>query len=434
MNAIGLTLPKRIWATMFLFAFVFAQATSPVTSVRADDDGKQFTKYKAVITPGKIPQLLEEITGQGIVAQSGSDLNPAAFSQWYTLYSEDWETNSLPGAAGWSIEDNSSTDQVWATTSSNTYSGTGAIAATAGGGNGFGNGTPTYANGVSTSAQYFSISLLGFADAQLEFYYNLDTEYNADFFCYAVYSNGDAIQTSECVTGETFGWVRENISLKDHVGRNDIYIEFLFFSDDENDDYPGVFVDDIKVLYSLTAEFTSNKTHDGWLLESKKGSNKGGTMNAKEKYLRVGDDAQNRAYRSVLSFDTSSLPDGSVIKNAWIELNFAPSVGDPFSIARLNTDIRSSTFGATGLELTDFQRAASANMVRGKYNILYATKVKVSIDSTAALLYINKTGITQFRLRLEKKTNNNSTADYWIFFSANGPASKAPKLYVQYAP
>jgi hypothetical protein len=46
--------------------------------------------------------------------------------------------------------------------------------------------------------------------------------------------------------------------------------------------------------------------------------------------------------------------------------------------------------------------------------------------------YINRTGVTQFRLRFALDDNNNGTADYLLFYSGNAATSKRPTLVIKY--
>ena len=59
--------------------------------------------------------------------------------------------------------------------------------------------------------------------------------------------------------------------------------------------------------------FHSTGTYDGWVLESGETSGIGGSRNATATTARLGDDASDRQYRSVLHFNTTGLPDNAVI-------------------------------------------------------------------------------------------------------------------------
>ena len=46
--------------------------------------------------------------------------------------------------------------------------------------------------------------------------------------------------------------------------------------------------------------------------------------------------------------------------------------------------------------------------------------------------YINKTGVTQLRLRFAKQDNGDNGADYVNFYSGNAAAANRPKLIITY--
>ncbi len=63
---------------------------------------------------------------------------------------------------------------------------------------------------------------------------------------------------------------------------------------------------------------TSSAAQDGWVLESAAHSEVGGSFSTAGT-LRVGYDASNRQYRSILSFNTSALPDDAVIQSVTLK-------------------------------------------------------------------------------------------------------------------
>src|SRR5215216_66305 len=67
------------------------------------------------------------------------------------------------------------------------------------------------------------------------------------------------------------------------------------------------------VTTTSSASFKSNATNDGWILESAENTNAGGSFEKNGTTFNVGDDQKNRQYKSILSFDTSSLSDNAVI-------------------------------------------------------------------------------------------------------------------------
>jgi serine protease len=186
--------------------------------------------------------------------------------------------------------------------------------------------------------------------------------------------------------------------------------------------------------FAATITFMSSGAYDGWVLESRETSNKGGTMNAASAALPLGDDAANRQYRAILSFDTTSLPDNAVITSVVLKIkqSGAPVGSNPFSVlGNLFTDIRKGTFGAIALQLTDFQVAASASRV-GFFNKTPSAGWYTNTLNATGLANINKFGPTQFRIYFAKDDNNNHVADYMRFLSGNAATGK-PTLTITYA-
>lgn len=189
-------------------------------------------------------------------------------------------------------------------------------------------------------------------------------------------------------------------------------------------------------VLATTKNIPSTGAQDGWVLESTETSNKGGTMNTALAHLYLGDDAQDRQYRSIVSFNTSSLPDNAVILSAQLKLKYAAVVGtNPFNThTALKVDLRKGFFGTkAALELADFAAAANLNNVAsvgktatGGWHIANLPK--------AAFQYINLLttagGLTQLRLRFAKDDNDDRGADYLKFFSGNATAK--PVLVIQY--
>lgn len=68
----------------------------------------------------------------------------------------------------------------------------------------------------------------------------------------------------------------------------------------------------------LVMTFVSIAAEDGYIRESTANSGLGGTIDSTATTFRMGDDASNRAYRPILSFDTSSLPDNAIVVEATI--------------------------------------------------------------------------------------------------------------------
>ena len=181
--------------------------------------------------------------------------------------------------------------------------------------------------------------------------------------------------------------------------------------------------------------FSSQGASDGWVLESGETTDAGGTLNATATTFNLGDDRQNRQYRSVLSFDTSSLPDNAVVLSVVLKIKKAGLVGsNPFStLGNIAVDLRSGAFNDNvSLELLDFQatadQTAAMSIANNPSSGWYSRSLSASFFSL-----INLTGTTQFRLAFATDDNNNHVADYLKFYSGNyTTASSRPKLVIKY--
>lgn len=175
--------------------------------------------------------------------------------------------------------------------------------------------------------------------------------------------------------------------------------------------------------------FTSQGAEDGWILESTNASNVGGSMNATTTTLRIGDDAGDRQYRSILSFDTSALPDNAVITRVKLRIRPASTAGNIISLFDgIMIDIREGTLGNPDLELGDFE--AYTDYSAGS---LYPTLVNgwYTLDASEAALSFNVSGFTQLRLRFLLESYG-AGANIFTFYSGNASSAYRPKLTVQY--
>jgi hypothetical protein len=185
-------------------------------------------------------------------------------------------------------------------------------------------------------------------------------------------------------------------------------------------------------LVSVT--FISNKTNDGYVIESGENSNLGGGINATAATFYVGDNAEDRQFRTILDFNTSSLPDGAVIFRATLKVKKLSVTGtDPFlTHQNLFVDIKGGTFGLGALEVKDYQAAASLDAAG-----IIPTAVVDNWFSSAltepALQFINKTGSTQFRLRFQVDDNDDMAADTVKFYSGDtATLANRPVLVIEY--
>jgi hypothetical protein len=187
---------------------------------------------------------------------------------------------------------------------------------------------------------------------------------------------------------------------------------------------------------TLIEIFESASVSDGWILESSEFSGVGGTKNSTATTLRLGDDSANRQYRSILSFDTFSIPVDAKIVSVTLKFKYAGITGaNPFAThGKLLADICKGAYkNNSALELGDF----NATCGNGKNKALLYTNTKVDNWYSQALLpgdfqFINLGGVAQFRLRFTKDDNNDFGADFLKIFSGNVMEPDRPQLIIEY--
>ncbi|MFL6235119.1 MAG: M14 family zinc carboxypeptidase [Thermoanaerobaculia bacterium] len=190
----------------------------------------------------------------------------------------------------------------------------------------------------------------------------------------------------------------------------------------------------------VTTTFTSVAAQDGWVLESTETSNAGGSINATDtttSALRVGDDNKNKQYKSMVSFDTSAIPDGATILSVTLRLRRGTLSGtNPFTThGTCGVDVQSGSgfSGSTTLQTGDFQAAATAVQAASLTNAANNLDWSSGSLNAAGLAAINKTGTTQLRVYFNLDDDNDRIADYIGYYSGdNGTAANRPQLVVTY--
>jgi hypothetical protein len=182
--------------------------------------------------------------------------------------------------------------------------------------------------------------------------------------------------------------------------------------------------------------FTSTGAEDGWVLESSRNSSVGGALNAGAAVLRLGDDTHNRQYRSILSFDTSGLPDNAIVSSAMLKIRRSGITGgNPFAnLGNIKVDVINGEFSGNPLfQASDFEAVAGLSGASTIRNNPAGAWYSRSLPSST-FGYINLTGITQFRLRFAVGDNHNSAADFIRFYSGDSAtAGYRPTLIIQYS-
>lgn len=185
----------------------------------------------------------------------------------------------------------------------------------------------------------------------------------------------------------------------------------------------------------MTNTFVSVGGQDGYVATTSTTATTGSYAVSLDIY--VGDNA-DMPLRGVVSFDTSSIPDGATILSAELRLFYTQaSLGNPWvSNGALVADISNGCLGGNcALAASDFQAAVSASnaiVFPAPTSNSAGTSIVGMVNSTA-FNHINKTGNTQFKLRFQNNSNNNKTSDYLLLAGGEYFLSQyRPVLVVQY--
>ena len=219
---------------------------------------------------------------------------------------------------------------------------------------------------------------------------------------------------------------------------SDMEVDFIRLTDstDPNQVAPS---DPLPAPLEMT--FASIGNDDGYILESSQNSGIGGTVNSFASTFRLGDDSSNRAYRPLLSFDTSALPDNASIVEATIGITRigGPTGSIPIGIPNsefgdILVDLATPGFGTTSLESTDWQtdatKAAVSKFAWPPY--LDGMEIYSRLENPDNDL-VNVSGKTQFRIRYQNDDDNDGTADYMTYATGHHPdVSVRPTLTIKY--
>ncbi len=176
----------------------------------------------------------------------------------------------------------------------------------------------------------------------------------------------------------------------------------------------------------------SGAARDGWIRETRARSSVGGEVRAHRPVLRLGDDRLNRQVRSILSFRTAGLPNTGVVTRVLLRVRVQGTTGaaDPVTeLGGISADVKRGSFGRPALRRSDF-RSRATRTVAGLHPP--RTGTLYTLDLTAARGAVNKSGLTQIRLRFANQDNANGLADVLRLFSGDAAGSLRPRLIVQY--
>jgi hypothetical protein len=138
-----------------------------------------------------------------------------------------------------------------------------------------------------------------------------------------------------------------------------------------------------------------------------------------------GTDAKDN--RSVLSFDTSSLPDNAVITRAYVKVTMSSYFGNPWTSPSGNQLLVDANTGCLGSactqETADWAATPTASSVASIARWTSGTTTSTDFNA-AGLSAINKTGKTQIKLRFASYPS----ATNYVFITQGSGAT----LYVEY--
>jgi hypothetical protein len=190
------------------------------------------------------------------------------------------------------------------------------------------------------------------------------------------------------------------------------------------------------------ALFVSVAAHDGHIVESAQDSAEGGTTSASAATFRIGDDTANRAYRTILSFDTSSLPENATVIEATVGIRrigaiqgLIPIGTEHKTFGDILVDVASGPFNSNvALEAADWQAPASKLAASMFAYPAYSDGMTIfSRLESPDLGLVNRSGHTQFRIRYQFDDDFDNSADYVTYGTSNNTnAANHPTLRVRY--
>jgi hypothetical protein len=144
--------------------------------------------------------------------------------------------------------------------------------------------------------------------------------------------------------------------------------------------------------------------------------------------LAIGRGTDGKFNRTLLSFDTSSLPDGATITAATLTVTYRSASGDPWGNPVGNSlviDAHTGCLGACTIETGDWIASTSSSAVAQLLPFTGGTQTS-NLFSAAGLAAINRSGRTQLRLRFA----SNQTATHYLWIDKGAAAT----LTVTYQP
>lgn len=164
----------------------------------------------------------------------------------------------------------------------------------------------------------------------------------------------------------------------------------------------------------VTVTFANEDANDGYVKAGSGGTSPAvGTLES-SLGLAIGRGTDSKFNRTLLSFDTSSLPDGATVTSATLTVAYRSASGDPWSNPAGNSlviDVHTGCLGACTIETGDWAAATTSSAVAQLLSFAGGNQTS-NLFAANGLAAINKTGRTQLRLRFA--SNQTSTNYIWI--------------------
>ncbi len=178
----------------------------------------------------------------------------------------------------------------------------------------------------------------------------------------------------------------------------------------------------------LTLDFANEASYDGYVKAA--GDGGAAAVGTLEAYLglAVGRGTDGKFNRSLLSFDTSALPDGATVTSATLTVAYRSAYGDPWSSPAGNAlvvDVHTGCLGACTVEASDWANTPTASAVAQVPAFSGGSQASTAF-STAGRAAINKGGRTQVRLRFAQ----DPLATHYLWLDSGASAT----LSVTYVP
>lgn len=177
----------------------------------------------------------------------------------------------------------------------------------------------------------------------------------------------------------------------------------------------------------------SEGTEDGWVRDGSNPEHSTGVTNSYA--LSVGDNAGNSQYKSFVSF-YPSLPNGSVVNGAILELVHGANSGDTQGFGAITIDMSIGGFnGNPALENQDVSAAATlpyVGILTTSPSLTDGDVASSDLDA-AAIDLLPGTGAVQFRLAFPVHDDGDSSIDRLYFYSgASDESNEKPRLILDY--